>query len=140
MPTTKPTVTPLTIDQLRAAMDPGDWQDHLVTERDAALLGLGERSQDATAKIFAWLRARGWSPDQVLSSVKWVRGAEFIWLERNPQQAATFLVRALRTDVIARDCKIEQTEQRAGLEILAEIAAVDPSPEDRRAVEEWTRR
>jgi hypothetical protein len=133
-------MTPLTLDQLRAAMHPDDWTDHVVTHRDAELLGLSFRYEDAEAKFHAWMSIRGWSPrKQAAGCVRWHQGSEFIWLDGGVSYAIAAFICALRgdEDLLPQHGHIVNCDTRPGLDILAEIVNTQPTDEHHAAVERW---
>jgi hypothetical protein len=133
-------IIPLTIDQIRAAMDPEDWDDHVVTERDAELLGLTFRCEGAKAKFFAWMAANGWQPrGEAAGNVHWLRDGEHVWLSGLVEYAAAEIVRVLRRDseLLPQHGCIVKFDERPGLEIIAEIAGTVPAEHHTATAERW---
>jgi hypothetical protein len=131
---------PITIDQMRAAMHPDDWTDHVVTPRDAELLGLSFRHNDAEAKFHAWMLSRGWQPDdQAAGCVRWRCGREYMWLDGGVAHAAATMIGVFREDEtpLPQHGRVRQRDTRPGLDILAEIANTVPAAAQHAAAAQW---
>lgn len=116
---------PITLSQIRAALDPDDYKEHIVTASDAALMCLSRWHDSAKVRLFGWLRQRGWRlTDKAAGNYHFERGAERIWLEENIDVAAEQIVNAIKGegDLPAYD-HVSERDERPGYEILAEISA-----------------